>query len=136
MNREKRLDAKVAQETTIESGADLHDEVTTLIQSSDGLNADQKRKLLALRDSVREKNRSFMKESLRMRSVLIKDLIASDYNAKEVSLIKRKIRKLEDKRVSIVFEAIEQANSILGRQAAANQKLISDLPYFQGMLGK
>lgn len=129
---EKKLDEKMSQETAVKSRLDLSTEATQMINEAVGLSDDQKSKLLALRDSMREQNDSFTSQSLKLRSVLIRDLISADYDAKEVALIKKKIKALESKRVSALFDAIEKANAILGREAMANQKIIQDFSEFRG----
>lgn len=127
----KRVDNEVAQENSVKSRADLSTEAGQLIQNSPGLTAEQRSKLSALRDSTRAKIDEIASESLRLRSVLIKDLISTNYNANEVELIENRMKKAEDKRLSVTFNAVEQANTILGHDVTPNREQIMD-DLFQG----
>ncbi len=44
----------------------------------------------------------------------------------EVELIKKRLKGLEEKRLAILFETVEQANVIMGHEAARNRKMIHD----------
>lgn len=132
---EKRIDEKVAEETTVKSQADLAQEAEKLIQASPDLSPDQKAKLMALRNSIRTQNELLLDQSLKLRSILIKDLLASDYDRKEVDWIKKKIRSIENKRISILFDGVEQANAILGRQITKNQHVVHDFADLRGGRG-
>ena len=129
-----RIAAKVSQESTVKHRADLGVEAAQLIASSTSLNEQQKSQLLALQDTVRDKTDSLIGQSLKLRSVLIKDLISS-YDEDEVALVKKKIKEIEEKRVTVLFDAVERANKILGHEAAANQRMIRNFMQFDGAHG-
>ena len=129
--QEKRLDSKVSQETEVNSRADLQTETTDLIDSAATLSADQKGKLRELRDSTRARLDDLSSNSLKLRAVLIKDLISPQYDEREVELIKSKIKKLENERINTIFGSVEQANKILGRQAMVNQGIMHNLVDFE-----
>jgi hypothetical protein len=114
---EKRIDDQLAAEPQVSSRTELSQQAERLISTAPGLTEEQKTRLLQLSVSVRAQGDEYRKESLLLRELLIKDVISSDYNAQEVSLVKKRIRKLEEKRVATIFDAVETANRILGRQA-------------------
>ncbi|MGZ3722087.1 MAG: hypothetical protein ACXVA9_04095 [Bdellovibrionales bacterium] len=115
----KNLDAKLSQETEVQNRAGLQKEATDIIQSSKELTETQKSKLLALRDATRKQMDEIQTDSVKLRAVLIQDVLSHKYNPKEVRVIKSRMAKLDSKRTSVIFEAVEKANNILGR---------SDLP--------
>lgn len=121
---EKQIEAKTAEETHIRNRTDLHNEVHAQIESSSTLTSDQKTKLHALSESTRASVDELTSKSLKLRSVLLKDVIDSKYNAKEVSKIKKDIKRVEAEKLSVIFAAVDQANAILGRSANDNQHLI------------
>jgi hypothetical protein len=123
---EKHVDQEVTQESAVKNNADLRAEADQLIETAPGLSADQRARLSALRNTTRAQTDEMWAQSLKLRSVLIKDLITTNYNEDEVELIKQRIRNLEDKRLSLMFSAVERANTILGRQAMANPRLIDE----------
>ena len=64
---------------------------------------------------------------MKLRALLIQDTLASADNSDEVALVKERLKNIENKRLSFVFDAVEQANSILGRQAPENQNLMYEM---------
>ena len=129
--QEKRLDAKVSQETEVNSKADLQAEASDLIESAPTLSADQRSRLRELRDSTRARLDDLSSNSLKLRAVLIKDLISTQYDEREVELIKSKIRKLENERINTIFGSVEKANKILGHEAMVNQGIMHNLIDFE-----
>lgn len=127
---EQRLDEKLAQETQIKHRDDLRAESKNLIDSAQGLTAGQKTELTQLRKATTAEMDKITNDSLRLRSILIKDIMSPNYNAKEVDLIKRRLQDVEDKRVDLMMDAADKANKIMGHEAEQNEKLIRD---FVGM---
>jgi PBP1b-binding outer membrane lipoprotein LpoB len=123
----KKLDQKMAQESKVSSTSDLRLEAQKSIESAINLTSEQKEKLNQLRKSVSNQTDEFNKKSLELRSILLTDLLAPNYNANEVRVIKSRMRKLEDQRLSMIFDAADKANVILDRQAAANHLLMRQL---------
>jgi len=57
--------------------------------------------------------------------LLVKELLTSkSNNADEVAVIENRIKAVEDKRLSIVFNAAEKANVILGHETQADRQRI------------
>ena len=123
---EKRLDAKIEAESQIKTRADVTREARDSILGVPGLSQNQRSALLELREATRAQMDSFTVQSLRLRSVLVKDLISTAYDENEVQLIKNRIRDLEDKRVSAIFDGVDEANRILGRKNWKNWRAMED----------
>ena len=113
---EKKLDSKIAEEPPIQNRQALQAQNTQLIASAPGLSDDQKAKLNSLRDSIRAKTDALSEEALKLRSLLIKDLLMTKYDSREVELIEKKLRKVENDRVSAMVDGVKKANVILGHQ--------------------
>lgn len=122
--QEKQLQEKLGAETAVKSNADLRAEADKLL-TAPGLTEQQRKQLTDLRADTYNKTSKLHQESLRLRSVLIKDLAAPNYNEREVELIKKKIKKNENERLSVMFDAITAANQILGHHPDA-QKIMED----------
>jgi len=114
---QKAIDTKVAQETNVHNNADLRSEADRLIENDADLNADQKQKLADLHTSISAQTREITKQELRLRSVLVEELLSPDYSIDEVALIKKRLKNLEKRRLSLLFNGVDQANSILGHLA-------------------
>src|SRR5439155_657173 len=83
---------------------------------------DQRAQLFSIRDQARADLENLRLESLKLRSVLIKDIVSSKYNPAEIELIKSKLRGVEDERISTLFRAIRKSNLTLGRFASAGAR--------------
>ena len=114
-NPEKRLDKKEMAENEVRSTEDLHQQADQLIGSSPGLTIEQRENLTVLKTHVESELNEIRDESVRLRSVLLSDVLASKkYNDLEVSLIKKRMQKLEERRINMLFDAVAKANDILG----------------------
>jgi hypothetical protein len=112
---DKKLDTKVAQESQVKNNRDLRTEADSLIQNDDQLSPDQKAKLTALRQSISSQTSALNKQELRLRSVLTEELLSPDYSIDEVALIKKRLKKLSSRRLSLLFDGINQGNEIMGK---------------------
>jgi hypothetical protein len=121
------LNEKVAVESKVNSKAEFQDELQKSIENANNLTPAQKEQLLALRDQTHAKMASYQEECLKLKSVLIKDIISPNYNEAEVRLIKSRLRKLETRRLNSMFETIEQANKIMGREAMHNEAILQSM---------
>ena len=123
----KNLDQKISHETHVTTREELRTETKDSIENSVNLTADQKKQLTELRLSITNQTNEMNKKSLELRSVLLKDILSTNYNHKEVGLIKNRMKKLEEKRLTMIFDALDKANVIMGRQASENHLLMQEL---------
>ncbi len=125
---EKALDDKLARESVPSLNA-LNSENKQTIEQAPGLSAEQRKELSSLRKEVQGKIASMRTESLKLRALLVKDLVAPTYDSKEVNLIKERLESVEKKRLSVIFDAVEKANTLLGHEAARNSRIVHDFFY-------
>ncbi|MFZ3230210.1 MAG: hypothetical protein WA160_08395 [Pseudobdellovibrio sp.] len=121
---EKSINEKLANEPVVMDAKKLAEEEAMTISSAKNLTAEQKNKLDELRISAREKANKLEGESLKLRELLLKSLIAENYDRKkdfEVKIIKNKMRKLSRERLNLTLETVEKAQQILGHQARNNE---------------
>jgi len=111
----KELNTKLSQETEVKKRSDLGQEATGLIASNPKLTNSQKTQLFALRDSVKAQMDQIQSDSLKLRAVLIREVLSPNYSSKEARLIERRMAKLDSKRTSVILNTIDEANRILGR---------------------
>jgi hypothetical protein len=112
---EKQLDEKIAREETVNKRSDLRAESDRLIETAPGLSEEQRKMLRALRDSTRIQSDELREKSLRLRAVLIKDLLSPRYSSDELDLVKAKMKDVEQENLHVFFSSVRQANTILGR---------------------
>ncbi len=109
------LDAKLANEGEIRSRQDLQSQATQLIESEPALSGDQKAKLMNLRDATHTQMEELTEQSLKLRSLMIKEIASANDNSDEIQLIKERLRKNEDKRLTVLFKAADDATGIVGK---------------------
>lgn len=126
---EKEVNDKISQESEIKTRADLTADTKSSIENAKGVTLEQKSQLLSLRESTNQQIESNWQESLKLKSILIQDLVANEYNEREVELLKGKLQKLETKRLSIMFSAVDRASKILGHQARLNKDIMLNLSH-------
>jgi hypothetical protein len=125
---ERKLEDKISQEATV-TDTSLSANTTKLIDSAPGLTDGQRSRLTVLRDETQKTVGSLEERSLKLRSILYKDLAAAKFNRKEVDLIKSRIKEVEKKKIGTLLDAVEKANLILGNEALQNEKNLNDF-YF------
>ena len=113
---DRKLDEKISQERQVNSTSDLSQETGEVIDSASNLSDEQRTALKSLGASLRTQLASMRVESNRLRAVLVDDIVAQPYNRSEVALIKERISDVELRRVALVFGAVDQASTILGRR--------------------
>lgn len=124
----KDLDSKFHTEPRVAGSQELQFDVDVLIANS-SLQPEQKTQLRELQVETSVKLQALRQESLKMRSILIKDMFSSGYNKPEVKLLKKKIRNLEGQQVTLIFSTIDKANVIFGRapNMEENERLMNRL---------
>lgn len=126
IHTEKKLESKLSLRTEVKTWAELRSRILHLIEAAKGLSEEQKTKLLSLHDMNRTLTEKLSAESIQLRSILVEDLISPQDEYDEVALIKKRIKVLEERRLSLFFDTIEQARLIMGRDTARNRKVMQD----------
>jgi hypothetical protein len=111
----RALDQKVAQEQDVTSNRALEKKQNEILAHVSNLNEDQRAKLGALRDSLHNKLAAIQAESVKLRAVLIREMLSEKPSSKEVSALKNRLKKLSDERLDTIFDAANQTNEIIGR---------------------
>jgi hypothetical protein len=127
VQQEKQLDKKIANQPAPRNTTGLINEADRLIQNTPGLSEDQRLKLYDLRDSTRVQIQDCNAQSLKLRSILLQDLLSSKKNAKEIDLLKKKIQSVEKEKVDALLSAVDRAKGILGYKFATHKHVVNDL---------
>lgn len=128
---QEKVRTKVSQEN-ISSGQELNTTLHEVINHSKTLTDEQKEKLRKIVDDVRAQNQALQEETLRLRLVLIRELISENVSQKEVKVIKKNIVKAEDMRMKNTFRAINEITQIVKKdpdsEAYVNHMMAIDRP--------
>jgi hypothetical protein len=130
----RRLDEKLGQ-TPLETPQELDRRARDITQNTPGLTDAQRTRLDDLRQSTHDKLAALSSESLRLRSLLVKDTLREKPDRKEIAQLKARLKKVSKERLDTVFGAADQANEILGRdklvrRAMDLQFIEDDLNYY------
>lgn len=80
-----------------------------------GLTDEQRRKLLEIHTRVYAENSEVQAEIGKAKSLLFKSMISEKYDAALVSNLKKKIVNLDQRRLKIMFGALEDVEKVVGR---------------------
>lgn len=114
--QDKQVDRRIVAEPELEGKAALELRNDRALENATGLTPSERQKLTQLRDATRAKLDALSEESLKIRSLLVQDVVNPDSDPSGITLLKNKLKDTENKKVSIYLEGIDQANSVLGRR--------------------
>ncbi|MGZ3726453.1 MAG: hypothetical protein ACXWQQ_11665 [Pseudobdellovibrio sp.] len=123
------LERKVASEDPILKQRDLRERVKGYIASSEDLSDEQKKDLNELFTHSWAEADDLRQQSLKLESVLVQDILATDYNNVEVSLIKTQLTKLNNKVLDLRANTLFSANKIVGH-SNAHRDFLDDAYHF------
>jgi hypothetical protein len=67
-------------------------------------------------------------DSLKLRAVLIREVLSPNYSPTQASIIEKRITKLDKRRTAIIIDTVNEANRILGRMDTLDrQQFLWDL---------
>ena len=123
----KALDERMARVPIPASRQEVAQKADQLVSARVDLSEDQKKRLAILRSQITARTDEINRQSLKLRSVLIEDLLSPNYSIEEINLIKRRLQKLENDRLSLLFDGVDHATAILGRQAPEHREVMQEL---------
>jgi hypothetical protein len=112
---DRKIDQEVSQEAEFKRNSDLRTEESHAIQMASWLDGNQRRELQELRESTENSIDQIDQQSLKLRAVLVKDLIARDYDMGEITEIQERLKALENTRMRVISNAVDEGKLILGR---------------------
>ena len=108
------LDKQVAQEKPADSPQEIAKRAAESFSNAPGLTADQKMKLRDVYAKTYAEAAEIRREIGQSKSLLFKTLAKNDYKSKEIEQLKNKIVDLDKKRLSIMFQSMEDVQKIIG----------------------
>lgn len=83
--------------------------------SAPGLTDEQRRQLLEIHTRVYAENTEIGTEIGKAKSLLFKNMIAEKYDAATVAGLKKKLIGLDQRRLNVMFKALEDVEKVVGR---------------------
>ena len=119
---QKDLNFKIRNESPMTKSSELVVEGESIIEKNPSLSIDQRFQLWKLWHNSIDQINNLEVRSLQLRAVLLKDLMAVNYDKTEISLVKRELSQTEDERLAIFFKGVFETNHILGRWGSAKER--------------
>lgn len=121
---DQTIDNKVAQTPNISGPGELRQNTTDAIASTPGITEDQRAKLVEIQKTTEGKLDRLREESLKMRQLLLQEVVRTEnYNDDEVNRIKTRLKDVDNKRLTTLFKALDQANDVLGHKTQRTQAM-------------
>ena len=98
-----------------------------ILDQTPNLTEKQKDRFIALHQGVSEKAIKYAQEIRKLKVVLFNELTAKKYQPRKINELGRQIRKLSNKRLDLMFDALSKAQKILGKEA----KMIYEEEWFR-----
>ncbi|MGZ3653204.1 MAG: hypothetical protein ACXVB9_15160 [Bdellovibrionota bacterium] len=111
----QRLDEKVARESTIKSRKDLDAKAAGLMINTPGLSDQQRERMKTMKTQLQAKLKALNGDSLKLRALLIQDVLSPGNPVQEINEVKKRLRKNSQARIDAIFSAVDEANDVLGR---------------------
>jgi sugar-specific transcriptional regulator TrmB len=121
------VDEDLKKEPTPNGRKELGESASRLIDEAQNITSDQKARLYQLQARIRNELDVAQGESLKVRSLIVKNLISPDYQERKNRELKRRLRELEGQRLTILLNAVDDANRILGNTNQKNDRILRQM---------
>lgn len=136
-SKTKKEDAALNAEVQAQAPADTPDQImqraSYAFANAEGLTPEQKIKLGAIYSRVYTEGMSIRREIGQSKSLLFSVLAKVDYKADEITKLKKKIVDLDQKRLAIMFTALEEVQAVVGKGEQA-AKIYKHLEHYENPL--
>lgn len=112
--KEKEMDQKVTQEVSVGLPGEAAAGGIDAIENSQSLTTAQKEKIRALMKSTQAEVQNLRIETNKLKATLFKSFANGTYAAEDVSILKKRLTKLEEKKMDAMFSSLDQVQKILG----------------------
>ncbi len=115
------MNKQVQAEKPVESPEAMVDRAAQAFSNIEGLAPEKKTKLSEIYTRTFTESMSIRKEIGQSKSLLFKTLAKTDYKNSEVKTLKKKIVNLDQKRLNLMFKALEDVQTVVGKGADAEK---------------
>lgn len=119
LDREQRAQIKAQQPA--DSPEQIMERASLAFSNAPGLTPDQKAKLSGVYSRVYVESSAIRRELGQAKSLLFMTIAKIDYTDREVVNLKNRIVKLDQRRLNIMFKALEDVQKIVGRGVEAEK---------------
>jgi len=114
---EKTVESKMAAETGATSQEEMVMKTREVLASNENLTDDQRTRLMGLHGQTMAKMAGLRQDITKAKMVLFKSMLAEDYKESEIRVLREKLVKLNTQKMNVMFDSMDQAKMILGKEA-------------------
>ncbi len=114
-SEEQILTKKIQAQPVADTPEQIADRAAEAFSSAPGLTEEQRQKLMAIYSHTYAESMSIRKEIGQSKSLLFKTISTADYKSSEVKSMKKRITELDQKRLALMFKALEDVQTVVGR---------------------
>ncbi|MGZ3725926.1 MAG: hypothetical protein ACXWQQ_08995 [Pseudobdellovibrio sp.] len=119
LEREQRKEIRAQQPA--DTPQEIMERASLAFANAPGLTPDQKVKLGAIYSQVYTDATAIRREIGQAKSLLFSKLASVDYTDKEISSLKNRIVKLDQRRLDLMFKALDDVQEVVGHGEAAEK---------------
>lgn len=127
---DETLTAQIKEQAPADSPQQIAMRAAEAFSNAPGLTAEQKLKLHALYTRVYSESMAIRRDIGQSKSLLFMTVANKDYKSVDVTKLKEKIVKLDQRRLKIMFDALEDVQKIVGKGIEA-EKIYKHLHDFE-----
>jgi hypothetical protein len=127
---ESDLDRTVKHENEANTPEEIAQRAAEVFASAPGLSSEQKLKLLGIYSRTYKESMSIRSEIGKSKSLLFKLVASVKYNSKDVEQLKKKVVDLDQRRLNVMFKALEDVQGVVG-YGAGKQELYEHFRHYE-----
>lgn len=118
---EKQLNQNIQAQKPADTPEQIADRAAMAFSNVEGLTPEQKLKLSNIYKNVYLESMKIRREIGQSKSLLFMTLAKVDYKAKDITNLKKKIVELDQRRLNLMFEALDDVQNVVGRGVEAEK---------------
>jgi hypothetical protein len=112
--KKTELEKQVTAQPAADTPEQIAQRAAESFSSAPGLSAEQKQKLMGIYSSTYAEAMAIRSEIGKSKSLLFKLIASTKYKSGDVSQLKKKITALDQKRLALMFQALEDVQKVVG----------------------
>jgi hypothetical protein len=119
---QKQVQQEAAVQTDVHSNHDAVDSGRNAILNSTKLNQQQKDQFLQVMAHTEDEMTDIRAQEGKLKAALFQSLSQGEYNPFKISVYQSKLKKLENKKLDLMFASLKKVRHILGKDPQFNQE--------------
>lgn len=128
--KKTELDQQVKAQPVASTPEQIAQRAAETFSNAPGLSVEQKQKLMVIYSKTYTESRAISAELGQSKSLLFQMLASVDYKSKDMNALKKKIKDLDGKRMSLMFQSLEDVQKVVG-YGKDREEIYKHLRYYE-----